>query len=180
MKLAIASDHGGFDLKEELKQYLAKKGFDVTDVGGLAAYHYETCHIAALVLHAVEAPALVGICASPIDYIVGPACYGISFVSADEVFPDQRMVGMIYPDPVRTRERDVVDGVLAAYQLVQVDHRLARDLPVGEGLLDARLALHYRHHVLQRVVDEYGRRPHLQHKYRQAHDGEDQDDDYQI
>ena len=41
MKLAIASDHGGFDLKEELKQYLAKKGFDVTDVG---TYSKQSCH----------------------------------------------------------------------------------------------------------------------------------------
>ena len=41
MKLAIASDHGGFDLKEELKQYLKDKGFDVTDVG---TYSKESCH----------------------------------------------------------------------------------------------------------------------------------------
>lgn len=33
MKIAIASDHGGYKLKEGLKQYLAEKGFDVVDVG---------------------------------------------------------------------------------------------------------------------------------------------------
>ena len=33
MKIAIASDHGGYKLKEGLKQYLANKGFDVVDVG---------------------------------------------------------------------------------------------------------------------------------------------------
>ena len=33
MKIAIASDHGGYQLKEGLKQYLAEKGFDVVDVG---------------------------------------------------------------------------------------------------------------------------------------------------
>ena len=33
MKLAIGSDHGGFKLKEGLKQYLAAKGFEVVDVG---------------------------------------------------------------------------------------------------------------------------------------------------
>ena len=33
MKIAIGSDHGGFLLKEDLKNYLFEKGFDVTDVG---------------------------------------------------------------------------------------------------------------------------------------------------
>ena len=33
MKLAIGSDHGGFKLKEGLKQYLADKGHEVVDVG---------------------------------------------------------------------------------------------------------------------------------------------------
>lgn len=41
MKIAIASDHGGFDLKEELKEYLVKKGFDVTDVG---THSKDSCH----------------------------------------------------------------------------------------------------------------------------------------
>ena len=41
MKIAIASDHGGFDRKEELKQYLVKKGLDVVDVG---TYSKESCH----------------------------------------------------------------------------------------------------------------------------------------
>ena len=41
MKIAIASDHGGFDLKEELKQYLVKKGFDVVDVGTNSK---QSCH----------------------------------------------------------------------------------------------------------------------------------------
>ena len=33
MKLAIGSDHGGFKLKEGLKQYLTDKGHEVVDVG---------------------------------------------------------------------------------------------------------------------------------------------------
>ncbi|NIR51430.1 ribose 5-phosphate isomerase B [candidate division KSB1 bacterium] len=32
-KIVIGSDHGGFDLKEELKQYLMELGLDVEDVG---------------------------------------------------------------------------------------------------------------------------------------------------
>jgi len=31
--IAVASDHAGYDLKEELKQYLVSKGFDVLDLG---------------------------------------------------------------------------------------------------------------------------------------------------
>ena len=41
MKIAIASDHGGFDRKEELKEYLVKKGLEVVDVG---TYSKDSCH----------------------------------------------------------------------------------------------------------------------------------------
>ncbi len=33
MKVVVGSDHGGFELKEVLKNYLEEKGIDVTDVG---------------------------------------------------------------------------------------------------------------------------------------------------
>ena len=33
MKIYIGSDHGGFHLKEEIFVYLAKRGYDVEDVG---------------------------------------------------------------------------------------------------------------------------------------------------
>lgn len=33
MKIVVGSDHGGFDLKEVLKNHLIQKGFDVIDVG---------------------------------------------------------------------------------------------------------------------------------------------------
>lgn len=39
-KIVVASDHGGFKLKEEIKAYLAKKGYDVDDAG---AYSGESC-----------------------------------------------------------------------------------------------------------------------------------------
>ncbi|QAR33593.1 ribose 5-phosphate isomerase B [Geovibrio thiophilus] len=32
-KIAIASDHGGFELKEQLKNYISKYGVDVLDLG---------------------------------------------------------------------------------------------------------------------------------------------------
>ncbi|MDR1953232.1 MAG: ribose 5-phosphate isomerase B [Clostridiales Family XIII bacterium] len=33
MRIAIASDHGGFSLKEDLRQYLKGEGHDVVDLG---------------------------------------------------------------------------------------------------------------------------------------------------
>ena len=41
MKIAIGSDHGGYELKEGLKHYLANKGYEVIDVG---TYSTESCH----------------------------------------------------------------------------------------------------------------------------------------
>ena len=40
MKIAIGSDHGGYELKEGLKQYLANKGYDMVDVG---TYSTQSC-----------------------------------------------------------------------------------------------------------------------------------------
>jgi ribose 5-phosphate isomerase B len=33
MKIALAADHGGFELKETVKGYLKEKGYDVLDLG---------------------------------------------------------------------------------------------------------------------------------------------------
>lgn len=40
MKIAIGSDHGGYELKEGLKQYLANKGYEMVDVG---TYSTQSC-----------------------------------------------------------------------------------------------------------------------------------------
>lgn len=36
MKIGIAADHGGFELKEKLKEWLLQKGYDVKDFGASA------------------------------------------------------------------------------------------------------------------------------------------------
>lgn len=41
MKIALASDHFGYPLKEQLKQYLIDSGHEVEDVG---TYSTESCH----------------------------------------------------------------------------------------------------------------------------------------
>lgn len=41
MKIAIGSDHGGYDLKEQLKYYLTKNGYEVIDVG---TYSKDSCN----------------------------------------------------------------------------------------------------------------------------------------
>ncbi|NLK65355.1 MAG: ribose 5-phosphate isomerase B [Tissierellia bacterium] len=33
MKIVLASDHGGFELKEEIKKHLTKKGYSIIDMG---------------------------------------------------------------------------------------------------------------------------------------------------
>lgn len=35
MKVGIAADHGGFELKEEMKEYLAEAGYDIKDFGAI-------------------------------------------------------------------------------------------------------------------------------------------------
>lgn len=40
MKIAIASDHGGFDLKEDLRAWLTEQGYEVRDCG---CYNKDSC-----------------------------------------------------------------------------------------------------------------------------------------
>ena len=54
MKVSIASDHGGFALKEKVKDHLLKKGFDVKDFG---CYSADSCDYADFGRPAAEAVA---------------------------------------------------------------------------------------------------------------------------
>lgn len=46
MRIAIASDHGGFDYKEQLIPYLAGLGHEVTDMGTYSAESVDYCDYA--------------------------------------------------------------------------------------------------------------------------------------
>lgn len=54
MKIAIASDHAGFDYKEKIRKYLAQNGHDVKDFGTFSA---ERCDYPDFVRPAAEAVA---------------------------------------------------------------------------------------------------------------------------
>ena len=41
MRIAIGSDHGGVDQKNEVVKYLKDKGYEVVDVG---TYSHDSCH----------------------------------------------------------------------------------------------------------------------------------------
>ena len=47
MKIAIASEHAGFELKEKVKEYLKEKGFDVYDLGASSSEPIDYPFIAA-------------------------------------------------------------------------------------------------------------------------------------
>ena len=54
MKIAIGSDHAGFELKEKLKAYLVKKGFEIKDFGTYSADRADYPDFAHPVAQAVE------------------------------------------------------------------------------------------------------------------------------
>lgn len=53
MKLVIGADHGGYDLKENLKQFLNKRGCSVHDVGTFSREPVDYPDLAVLVAQAV-------------------------------------------------------------------------------------------------------------------------------
>lgn len=52
MKIALGSDHGGFALKESLKEYLSKQGYEIEDFG---TYNTDSCDYPTFALKAAEA-----------------------------------------------------------------------------------------------------------------------------
>lgn len=54
MKIAIGSDHAGFELKEKIKAYLQKKGFEIKDFGAYSAERADYPDFAHPVAQAVE------------------------------------------------------------------------------------------------------------------------------
>src|SRR6266481_474136 len=53
MKIAIGSDHAGFELKEKVKQHLIKKGMDVEDQGTVSTESVDYPDFARKVAHEV-------------------------------------------------------------------------------------------------------------------------------
>ena len=54
MKIALGADHGGFELKEEIKKYLETSGYEVKDFG---TYSTESCDYPDIALPVAEAVA---------------------------------------------------------------------------------------------------------------------------
>ena len=54
-KIALASDHGGFDLKNLLVEKLKKDGYDVSDLGTHTKESVDYPDIAALMADAIKA-----------------------------------------------------------------------------------------------------------------------------
>ncbi len=53
MKLVLGADHGGFDLKENIKEYLKEQGIEFTDYGTLTGERCDYPDIAKKVAEAV-------------------------------------------------------------------------------------------------------------------------------
>ena len=53
MKIAIGCDHGGFELKNEIKNHLVERGFAVEDFGITELHKVDYPEIAVKVAHAV-------------------------------------------------------------------------------------------------------------------------------
>lgn len=68
MRVAIAADKGGFELKENLFLYLSQKGYDMVDVGMREAdkpvWWYEGCKAAVKLIRSKKADAGILICGS--------------------------------------------------------------------------------------------------------------------
>jgi ribose 5-phosphate isomerase B len=67
MKLAIASDHAGFETKQILVEYLKQKGHDITDFGtnSAASMDYpDTAHPLAIAVEKGEFPLGITLCGS--------------------------------------------------------------------------------------------------------------------
>ena len=54
MKIAVGADHGGFELKEEIKKHLEEKGFEIKDFG---TYSTNSCDYPDYALPVAEAVA---------------------------------------------------------------------------------------------------------------------------
>ena len=81
MRIALAADHAGFALKDELARWLAEQGHDILDLGTNASESVDYPRFGALLARAIaagEAERGVAVCGSGIGISIAvnrePAC----------------------------------------------------------------------------------------------------------
>ena len=94
MKIAIGSDHGGFQLKEHLRKYLTEKGMEVTDCGTFTSDSCDYPDFAAAVCQEVtggKAERGVLVCGTGIGVsIFANKCHGIRAALCDNVYSAEK------------------------------------------------------------------------------------------
>ena len=94
MKIAIGSDHGGFQLKEHLRKYLTEKGMEVTDCGTFTSDSCDYPDFAAAVCHEVtqgKAERGVLVCGTGIGVSISAnKCHGIRAALCDNVYSAEK------------------------------------------------------------------------------------------
>jgi ribose 5-phosphate isomerase B len=94
MKIAIGSDHGGFQLKEHLRKYLTEKGMEVTDCGTFTSDSCDYPDFAAAVCQEVtggKAERGVLVCGTGIGVSISAnKCHGIRAALCDNVYSAEK------------------------------------------------------------------------------------------
>lgn len=130
MNIFLASDHAGFALKENVKEYLASLGHDVTDCG------------AVLFDEADDYPDVVFPCAKSVAST--PGSFGIIFGASGqgEAMTANRIKGaraVVYYGPASGRQKDAEGNELSLIDSVRM-HNDANILSLGARFLTAEEA----------------------------------------
>ena len=106
MKLVLGADHGGFDLKENIKEYLKEQGIEFTDYGTLTGERCDYPDIAKKVAEAVADGTFdrgilvcgtgigIGIAANKVHGIRAALCHDCFSAQATREHNDANMLAM--------------------------------------------------------------------------------------